>query len=91
MLILHIKKKHFDEILTRWKKKEYRKKTKYYRSRLFNKDGSLKHNTIMLINGYGYTRPYVVLDLIDVIEYKKIYCIQLGNIFEVCNLKDDIV
>lgn len=88
MLTVSVYKTYFDLIINRWKLKEYRKKTAYYKSRLFNKDGSLKHDTIKIINGYGHKRPYIVLELIDVIEYKQVYCIQLGNIIELGNLEN---
>lgn len=52
MLILSIKKKWFDMILSGEKKEEYRERTKYYKGRFFNLFDILNECDVELINPF---------------------------------------
>ena len=58
VLVLTLHKAAFDVMVTGEKRKEYRETSKWMLSRLFNKDGSLKHyDAIKFSNGYSKTSP----------------------------------
>lgn len=76
-LYLTLKKKPFDVMVTGEKKSEYRKNTKWIRSRLYNRDGTKReYDNVKFTNGYGSTRPYFIVKYINfekINEFKKIY------------------
>lgn len=88
-----IKKEWFDKILSGEKKEEYRKIGDYWRRRLlFDKVDAIK-----LINGYGRDKPFIIVELKDIIigEGKKewgavpgeeYYILELGEIILTGNL-----
>jgi glycosyltransferase A (GT-A) superfamily protein (DUF2064 family) len=83
MLILTIYKEFFDAISGGWKTKEFRKNTSYYRHRIRDSHGVVKHDTIKFINGYGKNRPYIIVELKDVTETKDLFILHLGKILKV--------
>lgn len=59
-LLLTLNRDAFEVMVTGEKKLEYRQDSKWIRSRLYNKDGSVReYDTITFRNGYG-ERPYFV-------------------------------
>ena len=87
MLILPIKKTYFDDIRIGIKTTEFRKNNKYYQSRIRDSHGVVKHDTVKLINGYGSHRPFMIIELLDVVETPNIFKLQLGKILKKGNLK----
>ena len=90
-----IKKEWFDKILSGEKKEEYRKIGDYWRKRLlFDKVDAIK-----LINGYGRDKPFIIVELEDIIigEGKKewgaipgeCYILKLGKIIKSKNLRKE--
>jgi len=58
-LHLSLRKEPFEVMVTGEKGLEFRKKSKWIRSRLFNKDGTRKqYDVIKFVNGYGNDKPY---------------------------------
>lgn len=60
MKILHlsVNKAPFDVMVTGEKGWEFRKPTRWIKSRMFNKDGSVKsYDLVQVTNGYGNHRP----------------------------------
>ena len=88
MLILTIYKEYFDNIRLGLKTIEHRKNNKYYRNRIMDDHGILKHDTIKFINGYGKHRPWIITELKDVIEDHAYFHLYLGKILEMGNIKN---
>ena len=60
-LHLTLKKEPFDLMVSGEKKEEFRNHTRWIKSRLFNKDGTLKdYDYVKFTNGYGKNRPYFI-------------------------------
>lgn len=60
-LYLSLKKIPFNEMISGNKTEEFRKPSKWIKSRLFNKDGSEKnYDFIKFTNGYGNDKPYFI-------------------------------
>ena len=60
-LLLTLSKLPFDVMVTGEKKEEFRKNSKWIRSRLFNHDNSEKdYDVIKFVNGYGPDKPYFI-------------------------------
>ena len=60
-LRLSLKKAAFDVMVTGEKKIEYRKGSKWMKSRLFNKDGSRKeYDNVIFTNGYKSDSPFFI-------------------------------
>ena len=57
-LLLRLKRKWFDAIVGGYKTEEYRLASEYWRSRIENR----AYDTIMFRNGYGPTRPTVLVE-----------------------------
>lgn len=86
-LLLRLKRKWFDAIVGGYKTEEYRKASEYWRSRIENRT----YDTIMFRNGYGPTRPTVL------VEYKgwgrvhaggdDFYAIRLGKPLKMWNFE----
>jgi hypothetical protein len=62
ILHLNLSKLPFDVMITGEKKEEYRKPSKWIKSRMYQKDGiTLKdYDLIHIVNGYGDDRPYFI-------------------------------
>lgn len=61
VLYLNISKEPFEVMVRGEKPEEYRKPSYWIKSRLYNKDGTLKnYDLIKFINGYGNNRPYFI-------------------------------
>lgn len=86
MLKLIIYKEFFDYILMGVKTKEFRKNTKYYRSRIRDSHGVVKHDRIKFTNGYGKNRPWMIVELKDVTETKEMFTLYLGKILDKGNI-----
>lgn len=72
MLVLPIKKKWFDMIISGEKKEEYREIKPYYDKRLgFFATGTGKITTIILRNGYSYDSPSMKVKVAVTIDYGK--------------------
>ncbi len=88
-VVMPIKKEWFDMICSGKKKEEYRAIGEYWKKRfLANKVDKLK-----LINGYGKNRPYVIVELKEIIigtgkeelgaiKDENYYVVKLGKILE---------
>lgn len=86
-LLLRLKRKWFDAIVGGYKTEEYRRASEYWRSRIENR----AYDTIMFRNGYGPTRPTVL------VEYKgwdrvhsggdDFYAIRLGKPLKMWNFE----
>ena len=87
MLKLVLYKEFFEAILGGWKTKEFRKNTKYYRSRIRDSHGVVKHDRIHFTNGYGKHRPWMIIELKDVTETPELFTLDLGKILEKGNLE----
>ena len=86
--ILHLTlfKKWFDDVLNGIKKIEYRDKKEYWRRRLFNEDGTVKHyDEVIFTNGYGSSRPKMRVEFLGVKESEDKYNIFLGKVIEKIN------
>lgn len=60
-LLLTLKKAAFDVMVTGEKTIEYRKKTKWIESRIFDKGGMFRqYDFVKFVNGYGADKPYFV-------------------------------
>ncbi len=87
MNILHLTliKKWFDEILAGTKKFEYRDVKKYWTSRLFNEDGSVReYDVIYFRNGYSKDCRKMKVEFKGVEngnwKGNRVYAIKLGNV-----------
>lgn len=84
ILKIIIKKEFFEAIKNGTKKQEFRRITKFWVSRLINKDQTeiIKYDFIEFINGYRKNAPRLLIEFKDVkINYKKgEFIIYLGNI-----------
>ena len=80
--------KYFREIENGTKTKEYRKNTLYYRSRIRDSYGVVKHDCIRFTNGYGRNRPFIIVELKDVLETKEMFTLYLGKILSKGNVGD---
>ena len=97
MLILPIKKKWFDMILSGEKKEESREIKSYYQSRL-NDMVQTGYHTIRLRNGYSSKSPIIECDVEVRIDYGKekwgaepntlYYVIEIIEILDVENVKE---
>lgn len=57
-LFLTLSEKPFEVMLTSEKKEEFRKPSKWIKSRLFNKDGTRRdYDVVKFVNGYGNDKP----------------------------------
>jgi len=74
--------KHFYAILNKEKTIEYRALTKYYENK-FKK----QYDSILFINGYGATRPFMIIELKEIKKTDKNYELYLGNILKVGNIQ----
>lgn len=67
VLTLTLHKKAFDVMVTGEKVMEFRKPSKWIKSRLYNKDGSPKHyDVVKFINGYGKDKPQFCVEFLGV-------------------------
>ena len=85
ILHLTLHRKWFDEVRSGEKKEEYRRTTKYWRSRLLNK----QYDEIRFVNGYGRNRPFMRVEYLGIREWSPadiIFVIHLGKILEVGNV-----
>lgn len=73
--------KWFYAILNKEKTIEYRKLSKYYENK-FKK----KYDSILFINGYGKTRPFMIIELKEIKKTDKNYELYLGNILKIGNV-----
>lgn len=84
ILKIIIKKEFFEAIKNGTKKQEFRRITKFWVSRLINKDQTetIKYDLIEFINGYRKNAPRLLVEFKGVkINYKKgEFIIYLGNI-----------
>ncbi len=65
ILHLNVSRAPFEVMVTGEKLHEYRKPSKWFLSRLLNKDGTPKHyDWIKFVQGYGKNRPYFVADFL---------------------------
>ena len=63
VLFLSLYKKAFDVMVTGEKSDEFRTPSKWIKSRLLNKDGSVrKYDLVKFINGFGDHRPFFVVE-----------------------------
>ncbi|MFA5153171.1 MAG: ASCH domain-containing protein [Clostridia bacterium] len=90
MKILHLtlQKKWFDSIATGIKKEEYRKLKSYWKSRFFNKDGSIKQfDEIHFKNGYNKNCPFMRIEWkgLKITKSPVVFCILLGKVLEIKN------
>lgn len=86
-LVLHLTLKQvwFDQITRGVKRVEYRDKKPYWKSRLFNKDGTPKlFNIICFRNGYASDSPTIRFKFGGISENLKYYIIKIGE-----RLKDE--
>ena len=97
-LNLTLKKKWFDMILSGEKTTEYREVKQYWIDRIGDATKIINFDTVTFINGYGDSRPRIVLKLksITMGTGKKewgaepntyYFCIDLGEIIETRNIK----
>ena len=57
-MLLTLRKDPYEVMVTGEKRMEFRDKTKYWESRLFEKDGKQRqYDRVRFVNGYGATRP----------------------------------
>ena len=56
-LVINIKKKYFNEILNGTKKEEFRKKTKFWETRILNRE----YTHVVFRNGYKKNAPTITL------------------------------
>ena len=97
VLRMTLKRRWFDLIASGKKKEEYREIKPYWRSRLFNKDGSVKqYDLVEFKNGYNRNSPTVTLDwrgvrigqgltVLGAPKDKNIFIIELGSIAAIRN------
>jgi hypothetical protein len=86
MLTLTLYKEYFVAILGGWKTKEFRKNKPYYRSRIRDSHGVVKHDAVKFINGYGRHRPWMIVELKDVSETDELFTIHLGKVLDKGNI-----
>lgn len=66
VLKLTLKKAAFDVMVTREKRVEFRELSPWIKSRLYDKQGKLRHyDLVEFTNGYGATRPRFVCEFIN--------------------------
>jgi hypothetical protein len=87
LLHLTLYKKFFDLVLEGKKKEEYRDKTKYWRTRLFNENNVKPFDFIIFKNGYSKDAPWMKIKWIGLRIDKERFAILLGKIVETKNLK----
>lgn len=81
-LHLILEKKYFKPILDGRKKEEFRTDSKFYRSRLLNKDGSFKnYKTVTFQGGYHKNALKMVIEIKE-ITYNGLFVIHLGKCLE---------
>ena len=79
-LTLALKKLPFDVMVTGEKSREYRKPSKWIKSRLYNKHGAQRqYDFVKFVNGYGAHRPYFVCEFLYFFESSEIENIQFSN------------
>lgn len=92
MKILHLslKKDPFDVMVTGEKTKEYRKFSKWIKSRLFDKRGNPKtYDLIKFVNGYGSDKPYFICKFDGVIKGDVSINIEFSNGLLISDLSED--
>lgn len=74
VLYLSLKKKPFDVMITGEKNEEFRKRSTWIMSRLYDNAGKQKHyDYIKFVNGYGNDKPYFICKYEGVFEcYMKV-------------------
>lgn len=81
ILFLTLKKQWFDEIKAGTKKTEFRDKTKWIKSRLFNKDGTpRKYDFVVFQNGYKKDSPRIKVEFLGFETTPLLYEINLGMV-----------
>jgi hypothetical protein len=83
ILVLSLFKKWFDQILAGEKTIEYRE-IKPFWERRFTKN---TYRYVRFINGYGATRPFMIIELKEIKKTDKNYELYLGNILKVGNIQ----
>ena len=74
---------YFVKILTGEKTIEYRKKSELYKKKF------QKHwDEILFINGYGKSRPHMIMELTKIIETKKNFELHLGKVIRCWNIQE---
>lgn len=101
ILHLTLTKQWFDLIFSGVKKEEYRERKKYWKKRIFDKNGYvIPYDIIRFRNGYSKTAPQMDVEYRGVIlgtgnvawgarPNRFYYCIQLGSILDYENVKQD--
>jgi hypothetical protein len=74
VLYLSLKKQPFEVMVTGEKNEEFRKRSNWIMSRLYEKNGRQKHyNYVKFVNGYGNDKPYFICKYEGVFEcYMKV-------------------
>ena len=73
ILHLSLKKQPFEVMVKGEKKEEYRKDTKWIRSRLFDKQGFWRdYDYVKFVNGYGSDKPYFIVSFLGAKQNKNI-------------------
>lgn len=99
ILHLTLHRKWFDLIASGDKKHEFRANTKYWRSRLINRDGTFRvFKEVWFTNGYSVIRPFLRIEFKGIVEMDCVvssriqhgelvdscdFCIDLGKVLEV--------
>lgn len=73
LLWLTLKKEAFEVMVTGEKIIEFRKKSKWIESRLFDKKGKVReYDFIVFTNGYGNDKPYFIAEMVAFKETKRV-------------------
>jgi hypothetical protein len=78
-LTLALKKLPFDVMVTGEKSREYRKPSKWIKSRLYKHGAKREYEFIKFVNGYGAHRPYFVCEFLYFFKSSEIENIQFSN------------
>jgi len=88
-LRLTLYKKYFYQILNKEKTIEYREIKPFWNKKFSDNN----YKEILFVNGYGHSRPYMIVELIEIKKSSKYYELYLGKIKSVGNLpvKGDLI
>ena len=90
ILYLSLKKDPFDVMVTGEKTKEYRKFSKWIKSRLFDNNGNPKiYDLVKFVNGYGSDKPYFICKFDGVIQCDNTINIEFSNGLSISGLTED--
>jgi hypothetical protein len=83
VLHLNLHRQYFAAIVAKTKRREYRRRTPYWKTRLENR----KYDVIQFRNGYATNAPEMQVEFLGVRRIKKdgrnVYAIRLGRILKI--------